>query len=154
MAHEGRGHYKIFLGMAAGVGKTYRMLQEGQIAQAAGRDVAIGYMEPHDRPETAALAAGLETIPRRRVTYRDTALKEMDLPALLARAPELALIDELAEVERETGRRVYNVLQLRHHDAILKLREKVAAAPRDNKFDVELTYITCLYHCTWVLIKF
>ena len=56
--------------------------------------------------------------------------------------PTPALIDELAEVERETGRRVYNILQLRHHDAILKLREKVAAAPRDNKFDVELTYIT------------
>ncbi len=97
------GRLKVFIGMATGVGKTYRMLQEGQIAQAAGRDVAIGYMEPHDRPETAALAAGLETIPRRRVTYRDTALKEMDLPALLARAPELALIDELAHTNAPGG---------------------------------------------------
>jgi two-component system sensor histidine kinase KdpD len=82
--------------MAAGVGKTYRMLQEGHAEEDAGRDVAIGYMEPHKRPETSALAEGLETIPRRRVTYRDTELEEMDLPGVLARAPELALIDELA----------------------------------------------------------
>jgi two-component system, OmpR family, sensor histidine kinase KdpD len=91
-----RGHLKVFIGMAAGVGKTYRMLQEGHAEQNAGRDVAIGYMEPHKRPETSALAAGLEKVPRRRVTYRGTDLEEMDLPALLARAPELALIDELA----------------------------------------------------------
>jgi two-component system sensor histidine kinase KdpD len=91
-----RGHLKVFIGMAAGVGKTYRMLQEGHIEQDGGHDVAIGYMEPHKRPETSALAEGLETIPRRRVTYRDTDFEEMDLPALLARAPELALIDELA----------------------------------------------------------
>jgi two-component system sensor histidine kinase KdpD len=91
-----RGHHKVFIGMAAGVGKTYRMLQEGHAEQDAGRDVAIGYMEPHKRPETSALAEGLETIPRRRVTYRETELEEMDLPGVLARAPELALIDELA----------------------------------------------------------
>ncbi len=91
-----RGHHKVFIGMAAGVGKTYRMLQEGHAERDAGRDVAIGYMEPHKRPETSALAEGLETIPRRRVNYRDTELEEMDLPAVLARAPELALIDELA----------------------------------------------------------
>ena len=87
---------KVFLGMAAGVGKTYRMLQEGHAEREAGRDVVIGYMEPHDRPETSALAEGLEAVPRRRVTYRGTELEEMDLPALLGRAPELALIDELA----------------------------------------------------------
>jgi two-component system sensor histidine kinase KdpD len=82
--------------MAAGVGKTYRMLQEGHTEQEAGRDVAIGYMEPHKRPETSALAGRLETVPRRRVTYRDAELEEMDLPALLTRSPQLALIDELA----------------------------------------------------------
>ncbi len=65
-----RGHYRILLGMAAGVGKTYRMLQEGQQAQAEGRDVVIGYLEPHDRPETAALAEGLEVVPRRPVAAR------------------------------------------------------------------------------------
>jgi two-component system, OmpR family, sensor histidine kinase KdpD len=91
-----RGQLKVFIGMAAGVGKTYRMLQEGHAERNAGRDVAIGYMEPHKRPETSALADGLETVPRRRVAYRDTELEEMDLPALLLRAPELALVDELA----------------------------------------------------------
>ncbi len=91
-----RGRYKVFLGMAAGVGKTYRMLQEGQAEAEAGRDVVIGYLEPHGRADTVAQAAGLETVPRRRVPYRDTTLEEMDLPGVLARRPELCLIDELA----------------------------------------------------------
>jgi two-component system sensor histidine kinase KdpD len=91
-----RGHYKVFLGMAAGVGKTYRMLQEGQAEAAAGRDVVIGYLEPHKRQETTDQARGLEVVARREVTRRDVVASEMDLPALLARAPELALIDELA----------------------------------------------------------
>jgi two-component system sensor histidine kinase KdpD len=90
------GRYKIFLGMAAGVGKTYRMLQEGRAEAAAGRDVAIGYLEPHRRRETTDQARGLEVVPRRRVDYRDVAVEEMDLPALLRRSPELVLIDELA----------------------------------------------------------
>ncbi len=90
------GRYKIFLGMAAGVGKTYRMLREGHAEAAAGRDVVIGYLEPHDREETSEQARGLEALPRRRVSVRDVAVEEMDLPALLARDPDLALIDELA----------------------------------------------------------
>src|SRR5512132_3277566 len=91
-----QGHHKIFLGMAAGVGKTYRMLQEGRAEAEAGRDVVIGYLEPHRRPDTAAQATGLEVVPRRRVVYRDVRLEEMDLRAVLDRAPELCLIDELA----------------------------------------------------------
>jgi two-component system sensor histidine kinase KdpD len=91
-----RGRYKIFLGMAAGVGKTYQMLQEGQAEAEAGRDVVVGLVETHRRAETAALVEGLEVLPRRRVDYRGTALEEMDLPAILARAPELVLVDELA----------------------------------------------------------
>ena len=90
------GHHKIFLGMAAGVGKTYRMLQEGRAEAAAGRDVTIGYLEPHKREETSEQARGLERVPRRRVPVREVVVEEMDLPALLARGPELALIDELA----------------------------------------------------------
>ncbi len=82
--------------MAAGVGKTYRMLQEGQAEAEAGRDVVIGYLEPHGRFETVAQAVGLEAVPRRRVRYRDAELEELDLPAILARRPELCLIDELA----------------------------------------------------------
>src|SRR4051812_28231046 len=91
-----RGRHKVFLGMAAGVGKTYRMLQEGQAEAGSGRDVVIGYLEPHKRPDTAAQAAGLEVVPRRRVIYKDVPLEEMDVPAILARAPELCLVDELA----------------------------------------------------------
>ncbi|HEX3043060.1 MAG TPA: histidine kinase [Solirubrobacterales bacterium] len=91
-----RGRYKIFLGMAAGVGKTYRMLQEGHAEADAGRDVVIGYLEPHKREETSAQARGLEVVPRRPASIREAAVEEMDLPGLLARAPELALIDELA----------------------------------------------------------
>ena len=82
--------------MAAGVGKTYRMLQEGRQAQAEGRDVLIGYLEPHDRPETAALADGLEVVPRRRVSHGSLEIEEMDVDAVVRRAPELALVDELA----------------------------------------------------------
>src|SRR6476469_9486228 len=91
-----RGHYRILLGMAAGVGKTYRMLQEGRQAQAEGRDVVIGYLEPHDRPETAGLAEGLEVVPRLRAQHGNLELEEMDVDGVIRRAPELALVDELA----------------------------------------------------------
>ncbi|HEY1593095.1 MAG TPA: histidine kinase [Solirubrobacteraceae bacterium] len=91
-----RGHLRVFLGMAAGVGKTFRMMVEGHGEQEARRDVVIGLLETHGRAETARLADGLPIIPRRRVVYRDTELEEMDLPAVLIRAPELCLIDELA----------------------------------------------------------
>jgi two-component system sensor histidine kinase KdpD len=91
-----RGHHKVFLGMAAGVGKTYQMLREGQADAENGTDVVIGYLEPHGRAETVVQAEGLEIIPRRRVTYRESVLEEMDLPAILRRRPELCLIDELA----------------------------------------------------------
>ena len=82
--------------MAAGVGKTYRMLQEGQAEAENGRDVVIGYLESHGRVETEAQARNLEVITRRRIPYRDTTVEEMDLPAIIDRHPELALIDELA----------------------------------------------------------
>jgi two-component system, OmpR family, sensor histidine kinase KdpD len=91
-----RGHLKVFIGMAPGVGKTYRMLQEGAAEADSGRDVAIGYLESHGRAETLAQAEGLEVVPRRPVVYRGTPLQEMNLPAVLARRPELCLIDELA----------------------------------------------------------
>src|SRR6266852_4300629 len=82
--------------MAAGVGKTYRMLQEGRQAQAEGIDVVIGYLEPHDRPETAALAEGLEAVPRLHAAHGGLELAEMDVDAVIRRAPELELADELA----------------------------------------------------------
>ena len=91
-----RGNLKVFLGMAAGVGKTYRMLQEGRAEADDGRDVVVGYLEPHGRKETSEQVGDLEFVPRREVQYRDTVLEEMDLPAVISRSPDLALIDELA----------------------------------------------------------
>ncbi|HEY3766182.1 MAG TPA: sensor histidine kinase KdpD [Gaiellales bacterium] len=99
-----RGRFRILLGAAAGVGKTYRMLQEGRSAATEGVDVVIGYLEPHDRPETAALAEGLETVPRRRIDLQGVALDEMDVDAVVRRAPELALIDELAHTNAPGSR--------------------------------------------------
>jgi two-component system sensor histidine kinase KdpD len=113
-----RGRYRIFLGMAAGVGKTYRMLQEGQAEAEAGRDVVIGYMEPHGRAETIAQAEGLEVVPRRRIQYRDAVLEEMDLPAILRREPELCLIDELAHT---------NAPGVEHHKRYEDIEDVLAA---------------------------
>ncbi len=90
--------------MAAGVGKTYRMLQEGRQAQAEGRDVVIGYLEPHDRPQTAALAEGLEAVARRRSEHGSLEVEEMDAGAVIRRAPELALVDELAHTNTRGSR--------------------------------------------------
>jgi two-component system, OmpR family, sensor histidine kinase KdpD len=99
-----RGHYRILLGMAAGVGKTYRMLLEGKQALEGGRDVVIGYLEPHDRPETTALAQGIEVVPRLRAALGALELEEMDVDAVIARAPELALVDELAHTNAPSSR--------------------------------------------------
>lgn len=92
----GRGRLKVFLGMAAGVGKTFRMLREAQREAENGRDVVIGYLEPHDRDETIAESVALEQLPRRTVEYKGTAVEEMDPQTVIDRKPELALIDELA----------------------------------------------------------
>ena len=103
-AREGRGRLKIFLGAAPGVGKTYEMLQEGAERQAAGIDVAIAIVETHGRRDTEALVAPLPLIPRLRLEHRDHPIEEMDLDAVLARAPALALVDELAHSNAEGSR--------------------------------------------------
>ncbi len=90
-----RGKFKVFLGMAAGVGKTYSMLRAAQRAQHEGVDVVVGYVETHGRKETEAMLAGLPIMPRRKVEYRGVMMEEMDLDALLARHPQLAVVDEL-----------------------------------------------------------
>ena len=95
-AQEGRGRLKVFLGAAPGVGKTYEMLTEGEAKRAAGVDVVIGVVETHGRAETEALIKNLEIIPRKQVEYQGRTLSEMDVDALLARHPKLALVDELA----------------------------------------------------------
>ncbi len=89
-----RGKLKIFLGYAAGVGKTYQMLEEAQGMRAKGVDVVIGYFEPHGRKDTIAKTEGLEMIPRKKVAYRGSAFEEMDVDAIVARHPEVAVIDE------------------------------------------------------------
>jgi two-component system sensor histidine kinase KdpD len=91
-----RGHLRIYLGAAPGVGKTYAMLAEGQRRHARGTDVVIGLVETHGRRLTAELAAGLEKVPRRVISYRGGVFTEMDLDAVLARQPQVALVDELA----------------------------------------------------------
>jgi two-component system sensor histidine kinase KdpD len=90
------GRHTVFLGMAPGIGKTYQMLEEGREEQNRGREVMIGYLEPHGRAETLAQADGLETLPQRRLEYRGATWEEMDLPGILRRRPDLCLIDELA----------------------------------------------------------
>ena len=99
-----RGRYRILLGAAAGVGKTYRMLQEGRQAASEGIDVVIGYLEPHDRPETTALAEGLEAVPRRKPDTARSSSTSSILDALIRRAPELALVDELAHTNAPGSR--------------------------------------------------
>ena len=89
-----RGRLKVFLGYAAGVGKTFRMLTEAHELKAQGVDVVIGYFEPHARKDTIALSEGLEAVPTRTVEYRGARFEEMDTEAVLARHPQLALVDE------------------------------------------------------------
>lgn len=91
-----RGRLKLYIGHAAGVGKTYQMLEDARAMKARGIDVVVGFVETHGRAETAAQIGDLETIPRRRVEYKGKSFEEMDLPAVLARKPEVALVDELA----------------------------------------------------------
>jgi two-component system sensor histidine kinase KdpD len=99
-----RGRLKIYLGFAAGVGKTYEMLQEGQRLKRQGVDVVIAVVETHGRAETAAQVSDLKIVPRRKIEYRGVTLEEMDLDALLARRPTVALVDELAHTNAPGSR--------------------------------------------------
>src|SRR5579864_8843364 len=90
-----RGRLTIFLGYAAGVGKTYKMLEETHRLKREGHDIVVGYFEPHGRQDTIAKLEGLELIPRRRLSYRGVEFEEMDAPATLARKPELCAGDEV-----------------------------------------------------------
>jgi two-component system sensor histidine kinase KdpD len=129
-----RGRLKIFLGYAAGVGKTYAMLQAAHLRVNEGIDVRIGYVETHGRPETEALLAGLPVIPRRQVEYRGVMIPEMDLDAVLSAAPRLVIVDELAhtnapgsrhpkrylDVEEilDAGIDVYTTLNIQHLESL------------------------------------
>jgi len=131
--------------MAPGVGKTYQMLEEAHEEKERGRDVVIGYLEPHGRRETQSQAAGLELVPRRRLQYRGVTLEEMDLPAILRRRPELCLIDELAhsnapgsenakrylDVEQvlEAGIDVYSTVNVQHVESLAGQVAKYTGVP-------------------------
>lgn len=110
-----RGKLKIFFGMCAGVGKTYTMLQAAQIEKTKGSDLVIGYVETHNRKETAELAEGLELIPRKTYPYKSALLQEMDLDAIIARKPQIVLVDELAHTNSSGSRhlkRYQDVLEI------------------------------------------
>jgi two-component system, OmpR family, sensor histidine kinase KdpD len=91
-----RGHHKIIIGAAPGVGKTYRMLEEAHRLKNLGIDVVVGYIETHGRKETQALTEGLDIIPRQKIVYKGISLEEMDKDAIIQRYPKTVLIDELA----------------------------------------------------------
>jgi two-component system sensor histidine kinase KdpD len=103
-ADKKQGRFKVFLGYAPGVGKTFSMLSEGVRRKSRGEDVVIGIVETHGRTGTAEVAAGLESVPRREIDYKGTLFSEMDIDAILARKPEIALIDELAHTNVEGSR--------------------------------------------------
>jgi two-component system, OmpR family, sensor histidine kinase KdpD len=161
------GRLKIFLGAAPGVGKTYEMLQEARARQKEGKDVVVGVVETHGRKETEALLDGLEVIARRQLQYKNRTLDEMDLDAVLARGPQLALVDELAhtnvpgsrhpkrclDVEEllSNGINVYTTLNIQHIDSLndvvaqitgVRVRETVPDSILDRADAIELVDIT------------
>jgi two-component system sensor histidine kinase KdpD len=164
---EARGHLKIFLGAAPGVGKTYEMLTAAQARRREGVDVVIGIVETHGRAETQALTEGLDTIPRRGINYKDHVLEEMDLDGLLARRPALALVDELAhtnapgsrhpkrylDVEEllDAGIDVYSTLNIQHVESLndvvaqitrIRVRETVPDSIIDRADEIEVVDLT------------
>ena len=112
---QSRGKLKVYLGSSAGVGKTYSMLQEGNRLKQRGVDVVIGYVEPHERPETTAQIGALEVVPPRVTVYHGMPIREMDLEAVLKRKPTLVLVDEFAHTNApgsENPKRYEDVLEL------------------------------------------
>ncbi|MFZ0577010.1 MAG: DUF4118 domain-containing protein, partial [Psychrobacillus psychrotolerans] len=160
------GRLKIFLGYAAGVGKTYAMLDAAQEAKKLGLDVVVGYIEPHPRPETAALLEGLELIPTRKINYKGKTFEELDIDAVLERKPEIVLIDELAHTNVPTMRHVkrfgdveellakgihiYTTVNIQHieslHDLVkeitgVKVRERIPDYLIDHAAQIKLVDI-------------
>jgi len=115
VARARRGRLKLYLGFAAGVGKTYKMLEEAHALRKGGVDLVLGFIEPHGRAETAQLIAGLEEVPRRKIEYRGVSVDEMDVDAILARKPAITVVDELAHTNAPGSRnrkRYQDVLEL------------------------------------------
>jgi two-component system, OmpR family, sensor histidine kinase KdpD len=161
------GKLRIFVGAAPGVGKTYEMLQQARARKKDGYDVVIGLVETHGRRETEALLEGLETVPRRHVDYKGQQLDEMDLDAIIARRPQIALVDELAHTNVEGSRHpkryldveelmrhgidVYTTVNIQHIESLndvvaqithVRVRETVPDAVFDRADAVELVDLT------------
>jgi two-component system sensor histidine kinase KdpD len=162
-----RGKLKIFFGMCAGVGKTYTMLQAAHIEKKKGNDIVIGYVETHKRKETEALVHGFEIIPRKAIEYKSTSVEEMDLDAIIARNPQIVLVDELAHTNApgsrhnkryqdvqellENGINVFTTLNVQHlesrTDTVAQItgvviRETLPDFIFENSDDIELVDIT------------
>ena len=141
-----RGQLRIYLGAAAGVGKTYAMLSEGNRRAERGADVVVALAEPHGRPHTEALIDGLEVVPRKRLTYRGGTFEEMDVDAVLARKPQIALVDELAhtnvpgsrnekrwqDVEEllDAGIDVISAVNIQHLESLNDVVEQITGVPQ------------------------
>ena len=154
IAPPSRGKLRVYLGAAPGVGKTYAMLAEGQRRRARGADVVAALVEAHGRRLTAAMAEGLEAVPRRAMTYRGTARTEMDLDAVLARHPQLALVDELAhtnvpgcrnakrwqDVEEllDAGIDVITTLNIQHLDSLSDVTRQVTGVEQHETLPDEV----------------
>jgi two-component system sensor histidine kinase KdpD len=142
----GRGHLRIYLGSAAGVGKSYAMLGEGHRRAERGADVVVAFAEAHGRPHTAALLDGLEVVPRHQLEYRGSVFEEMDLDAAIARRPEIALVDEFAhtnvpgsrnekrwqDVEEllDAGIDVISAVNIQHLESLNDVVEKITGVPQ------------------------
>jgi two-component system, OmpR family, sensor histidine kinase KdpD len=141
-----RGQLRIYLGAAAGVGKTYAMLSEGHRRAERGADVVVAFAETHSRPQTAALIDGLEVIPRATLTYRGSQWEEMDIDAVLARKPQIALVDELAHSNvpgsrhekrwqdvaelLDAGIDVISAVNIQHLESITDVVEQITGVPQ------------------------
>jgi two-component system, OmpR family, sensor histidine kinase KdpD len=135
LREQQRGRLKVYLGFAPGVGKTYEMLQEGHRLKKQGVDAVIGVVETHGRAETAALVGDLEQVPRRKVEYRGVVLEEMDVDAVLARRPTVALVDELAHTNAPGSRHAK-----RYQDVEELLRTGVSVITTMNVQHLESLY--------------
>src|SRR5271166_2360610 len=161
------GRLKIFVGAAPGVGKTYEMLQQARARKADGYDIAVGVVETHGRKETQALLEGLEVIPRRRLEYKGQWLEEMDLDAIIARRPQIVLVDELAHTNAPGSRHpkryldvdellnlginVYTTVNIQHIESLndvvaqithVRVRETVPDSIFDRADAIELVDLT------------
>src|SRR5437588_10992240 len=161
------GRLKIFVGAAPGVGKTYEMLQSAHAKVKSGADVVVGVVETHGRAETEALLQGLEVLPRKRLEYKDQVIEEMDLDALIARHPQIALVDELAHTNAPGSRHpkryldveellsrgidVYTAVNIQHIESLndvvaqithVRVRETVPDSVFDDAEAIELIDLT------------